>query len=60
MEGHVVNPHPYRTILGHRLACAERAHQQAMLASAWNWFRIGLCVVAIPVSLFWLYTCAYL
>jgi hypothetical protein len=32
------------------------AHMRAL----WLWFRLGLCVVAVPVGLVWLYACAYL
>ena len=36
------------------------AYRSAVLAQLWLWFRLGLCIVAVPVGLVFLYACAYL
>jgi hypothetical protein len=36
------------------------AHMAAVLAQLWLWFRLGLCIVAVPCSLVFLYSCFYL
>lgn len=45
---------------GWLLACAEERHRQAVTARRWFWFRIVLCILALPVCALWLYACAYL
>jgi hypothetical protein len=49
----------FLTTEAHRLAVAEFRHRQAVRARRWFWFRLILCALSIPVSLLWLYACAY-
>jgi hypothetical protein len=36
------------------------AHLDAVADQLWQWFRVLLCVGAVPVMLVWLYSCFYL
>lgn len=36
------------------------AHRSPILAQLWTWFRLGLCLLAVPVAFVYLYSCFYL